>query len=366
MNIEDRSGSSSGTTVCAGSYISGVGHNLPERVVDNHYFASYLETNDEWIKERTGIKERRWVEPGTSASMLALPACERAIASSGLRPEQIEGIIVATVTPDCVFPSTACILQSRLETRGLAVDMNAACAGFLYALGTADALITAGRAKHILVVGVDVYSSTLLDIQDRGTCILFGDGAGAVVLSSTVDLLEQEENRSTEFQRVGPFLVSGSKEKLRGIYALNLGADGRHGSILKVELGSAFLPTPEYLAERKHFLFMEGREVYKLAVRTLTDINKGVLEQAGLTTKDLNAMATHQANMRIIQSVAKQLGLPPEKVLTNVERVGNTSAASVPILLSEAVQEGKISRGDLVALSAFGGGLTWGAALVRW
>ena len=351
-----------GRSITLSSYIAGVGYALPERVISNDYFSSYLDTNDQWIIDRTGIRERRWVEPGVAASDLALPACERALADAQLSPKDIDGIVVATVTPDFIFPSTACVIQAKLGARGFAFDVNAVCCGFLYAFSVAEGLIASGQARRVLVVGVDVYSTSMINHQDRGTCILFGDGAGAVVMSSAREFLEEDSS----LKSAGPTFIQGSPHSVRGVYNTVIGADGRYGHILKAEMGTACPPTPEYVAEHRYHLQMEGREVFKLAVRTLSDINLQVVKNAGLSMSDIDYLATHQANKRILQSVAKQLEIPDDKVLLNVDRVGNTSSASVPILLGEAKEQGKLKRGDLVILSAFGGGVTWGASLVRW
>lgn len=340
------------------SWIRGSGMFVPEKVVDNNHFASYLETSDEWIRERTGIVERRWAEEGVSASDLAEPACRQAIENAGLKTDDIDGIIVATVTPDSLFPSTACVLQRRLGVRtSLAFDVNAVCSGFVYALVTADGLITAGQCRNVLVVGVDVFSS-IVNKNDRGTCVLFGDGAGAVVLSAAA-------SEPAACGLSDPF-VQGDGGALRGVYASELGADGNYGDILAVPNGTANRPNPESLAAGEHFLRMEGREVFKLAVRRLVDISERVLRRAGIEAEQVDYIATHQANKRIVVSMAKQLKVPLEKVLVNVDRFGNTSAASIPILLAEAESAGTIKPGDLVLLTAFGGGVTWGGALVRW
>ena len=349
-------------SITLSSYVAGVGYALPERVISNDYFSSYLETNDQWIIDRTGIKERRWVEPGVAASDLALPACKRALESANLTPKDVDGIVVATVTPDLIFPSTGCIIQAKLGAKGFAFDVNAVCCGFLYAFSVADGLIASGQARRVLVVGVDVYSTSMINHEDRGTCILFGDGAGAVVLSSAREFLEEDSS----LRASGPTFVQGSSRSLRGVYNTVIGADGSYGHILKAEMGTACPVTPEHISEHRYHLQMEGREVFKLAVRTLADVNLQVLKNANLSIADVNYLATHQANKRILQSVSKQLAIPDDKVLMNVDRVGNTSSASVPILLGEAVEQGKLKRGDLVILSAFGGGVTWGASLVRW
>jgi len=328
------------------SRISGTGMYVPEKVVANDYFASYLETSDEWIRERTGISERRWVEPGTSASDLAEPAAREAIKRAGIKPEELGAIIVATSTPDYVFPSTACMLQKRLQAGNcMALDVSAACSGFVYVLELADGLIAAGRAKHVLVLGAEVFS-TLLNHEDRSTVVLFGDGAGAAVVSAVED--EHVDLNSSS-----------------GIYASRMYADGGHAEILCVPQGSAWPLTKERFDKNDYKLTMAGREVFKLAVRGLVDVSKEIVEAAGVTLDDVDWYISHQANERILSAVGKQLGLPNEKVLLNVGKYGNTSAATIPILLAESVANGTVKEGDLVLLSAFGGGLTWGATLLR-
>lgn len=330
--------------VAKASRIAGWGHALPERVVTNEFFSSYLDTNDEWIQTRTGIRERRWAGPEESASSLAAPACVDAIERAGLKPADIDGIIVATVTPDYQFPSTACFLQNRLGCPpGLAFDVNAVCSGFVYALATADALIRSGLATNVLVCGVDIYSR-IIDVHDRRTCILFGDGAGAVVLTAT-----NGEGEASD----------------AGLLRFELGADGAHTGILCVPRGTAREVNPDSLSRGEHFLSMEGREVFRLAVRKLIEVSESVLKHSGYSAGDVDFIISHQANKRILDSMAKAMGIADSKVLANVERVGNTSAASIPILLSESFEAGVLSAGKLVLLSAFGGGVTWGAGLIR-
>ena len=338
--------SSPGVAASGLSRITGTGMCVPDRVVTNEHFASYLETSDEWIRERTGIAERRWAMPGTSASDLAAPACRDALAAAGLMPADIGGIVFATATPDHVFPSSACGLQRKLGVPGgFAYDMNAACSGFLYALVVADSLIARGVAKHILVVGSEIFSN-MIDPQDRGTCILFGDGAAAVVLSAVEPTSDGK----------GP-----------GILGSILGADGSYGDILNVPAGGSACPiTAEVLASGKQYVYMAGREVFKIAVRYLADISEKLIQQCGYSPADVKYFVCHQANKRILQAVAKHLDVAEERFPMNMDRYGNTSAASVPLLLAELAKEGKLERGDLILMNAFGGGVTWGAALVRW
>jgi len=340
------------------SQVAGVGMAVPDGVVTNEHFASYLDTTDQWIEERTGIKERRWASKDMSSSELAEPACRNALKNAGMTPDDIDGIVLATVTPDYIFPSTACFLQHRLGIKkGFAFDVNAVCAGFIYALVTADLFIASGRCQNVLVVGTELYSR-IIDPQDRNTCVLFGDGAGAVVLSKAS---EKEGSSSEDGQR-----LVGSASSIRGIYASELHSDGRFTDILNVPSGTAKPVTPESLERGEHFLHMNGREVFKLAVRSLVEVSESVLSQVGVSMDDIDYMVSHQANKRILTAVAKQLKLPEEKNLMNVQKYGNTSAASLPILLAESVENGTLKKGDLVLLSAVGGGMTWGAVLLRW
>lgn len=344
--------------VCVASRIVGTGMSVPEREVTNDYFASYLDTTDEWIQDRTGIKTRFWADGKMSASELAEPASREAISQAGLQVEDIDGIVFATVTPDCQFPSTACFLQHRLGIKNaLAFDVVAVCSGFIYGLVMADSLIASGQCRNVLVVGSELYSR-IVDPKDRTTCVLFGDGAGAVVLSSAVP----QGSGTGSADR----FVKGSARLVRGIYASKLGSDGTGAELLYVPNGTAYQPTPESLAKGEHYLKMAGREVFKLAVRNLTEVSQAVLDQAGIGVEEVDYCISHQANVRILRSFGKQLGLPDEKVLVNIDRYGNTSAASIPILLAESVAKGLFKPGDLLLLNAFGGGFTWGAVLLRW
>ncbi len=319
------------------SVICGTGYNVPSKVIPNTFFESYLDTNDEWIRDRTGIIERRYAEAGTTASELAEPACRTALERAGINPSEVDGVICATVTPDHIFPSTACIIAGKLGIRGaLAFDVNAVCSGFLYALTLGDSLIKSGAAKTLLIVGSEIYSR-ILDFKDRGTCILFGDGAAAMVL-------KREENSES------------------GIIATSIGADGHHANILNVEKGVS-VKNPD---SANPYLYMNGKEVFKLAVRKLSEINRSIVEDNGFKLNDINWFVSHQANKRILASVASDLEVSSEHFPMNIEKYGNTSAASVPLLLAEMDERGDIKKGDLVVLSAFGGGVTWGSALIRW
>jgi 3-oxoacyl-[acyl-carrier-protein] synthase-3 len=311
------------------SRILGTGSHLPARRVSNSQLAERLaadgiETSDAWIQERTGIQSRHFAEPGQKCSDLALPAAQAALESAGLDAEQIDLIIVATTTPDMVFPSTACLLQAKLGVHGCAAfDVQAVCSGFLYALSVADAMIRAGSARHALVVGSEVFSS-LLDFKDRGTCVLFGDGAGAVVL--------------------GP-----SEEP--GILATALHADGRQAGVLCVP---------------QDYVQMDGQAVFKLAVGALEKVAQEVLAKAGREASSIDWLIPHQANLRIMKGTCKKLGLPEERMVVTVQEQGNTSAASVPLALDTAIRDGRIHRGQSLMLEGVGGGFTWGAALIQY
>ena len=316
------------------SRIIGTGSYLPEKVLTNKDLAASIETSDEWIRQRTGIRERHVAAEHESASDLALQASRRALEMAGIPAEKLDLIIVATTTPDMVFPGTACILQAKLGIKDMpAFDVQAVCSGFVYALATADQFMRSGQYEHILVVGAEVYSR-ILDWEDRGTCVLFGDGAGAVVLK-----------RSSE----------------PGILATRLHADGSHAGILSVPgsvSGGKIRGRP--------LLQMEGGAVFKFAVKVLEEVALETLSAAGLQKTDIDWLIPHQANIRIIQSTAKKLGMSMERVIVTVDRHANTSAASVPLALDTAVRDGRVQRGQNLLLEAFGGGFTWGAALVRY
>ncbi|KPF50070.1 3-oxoacyl-ACP synthase [beta proteobacterium AAP51] len=319
------------------SRITGTGSHLPPRRLSNADMAAMLaerglETSDEWIVERTGIRARHFAAEGVNASDLALPAAQAALQAAGRTADDVDLIIVATSTPDMVFPSTACILQNRLGANGCAAfDLQAVCSGFVYALTVADSMIRAGTAKCALVVGAEVFSR-ILDFNDRTTCVLFGDGAGAVVLEASEE---------------------------PGILATELHADGKHVGILCVPgtvSGGSVLGDP--------LLKMDGQAVFKLAVGVLDSAARAVLAKAGRTEADVDWLIPHQANIRIMQSTAKKLKLPPEKLVVTVDEHGNTSAASVPLALDAAVRSGRVQRGDTVLLEGVGGGFTWGAVLL--
>ncbi|MCW5575652.1 MAG: ketoacyl-ACP synthase III [Burkholderiales bacterium] len=316
------------------SRIIGTGSYLPEKVVTNVDLAATMDTSDEWIRQRTGIRERHIAAENENASDLALKASLRALDAAGISAGQLDLIIVATSTPDMVFPSTACILQAKLGAKGMpAFDVQAVCSGFVYALATADQFMRSGRYEHILVVGAEVFSR-ILDWEDRGTCVLFGDGAGAVVLK---------------------------RSDTPGILAAPLHADGSHAGILSVPgsvCGGKVSGRP--------LLQMDGTAVFKFAVRVLEEVALEALAEADLQKSDIDWLIPHQANIRILQATAKKLDLPMERVITTVDRHANTSAASVPLALDEAVRDGRIKPGQHVMLEGVGGGFTWGAVLIQW
>ncbi|MBX9633177.1 MAG: ketoacyl-ACP synthase III [Burkholderiales bacterium] len=316
------------------SRITGTGSYLPAKVLTNKDLESMVDTSDEWIFTRSGIRERHIAASDELASDLALHASRRAIEAAGLQPSDIGLIVLATTTPDMIFPSTACLLQSKLGIHGCpAFDVQAVCTGFVYALATADMYVKAGHCKHALVVGTEVFSR-ILDWKDRGTCVLFGDGAGAVVLSSS---------------------------DTPGVLAARLHADGAHTGILSVP-GTVC----DGRVEGSPFVSMDGSAVFKLAVRVLGEVADEVLPAAGLAKSQVDWLIPHQANIRIIEAAAKKLGLGMDKVVATVDRHGNTSAASIPLALDVAVRDGRIRAGHHVLLEGVGGGFTWGAVALRW
>ena len=317
--------------------IRGVGHYLPERVVPNSEFEATLDTTDEWIRSRSGIERRHFAAEDETTSDLAVRAAEAALADAGLTADDIDAIVLATSTPDLTFPSAATMVQARLGmTHGFAFDVQAVCAGFVYALTNANALILSGQAERILVIGAETFSR-IMDWTDRSTCVLFGDGAGAVVL-------EASEGAGTTDDR--------------GILACDLHSDGRHRDLLYVDGGVSTRSTG--------VLRMQGNQVFRHAVDKLAATADAALEKAGLTHADLDWVVPHQANIRIIQATAKKLDVPMDKVVVTVQDHGNTSAASIPLAMSVAKAEGKLKPGDLVITEAIGGGLAWGAVALRW
>ena len=320
------------------SVVQGCGSYLPEQVVTNADLAKKMDTSDEWIQQRTGIRQRHIAADGELTSHLAIKASERALAHAGLKASDLDLIVLATATPDETFPATATRVQAELGmTRGAAFDVQAVCAGFVYGLSVADSLIKNGLASTALVIGAETFSR-ILDWNDRGTCVLFGDGAGAVVLRA-------EKGKGTTADR--------------GVLANALHSDGRQHDILYVDGGPSSTRTTG-------FLRMEGKEVFKHAVVNMAAVVGEVLAKAGFETKDIDWLVPHQANKRIIDSTGRKLGLPPERVVVTVDRHANTSAASIPLALDAAVKDGRIKKGDLLLLEGIGGGLAWGASLVRW
>lgn len=322
--------------------IRGIGAYYPERVLTNADLEKMVDTSDEWIRTRTGIRERRIADPSMASSDLAQRAALAALEKAGRKPTDLDLIMVATVTPDYVFPSCACTLQAKLGApQAAAFDLNAACTGFIYGLSMARALILSGQAKCILLVGVETLSR-IVDYQDRSTCILFGDAAGAAV-------------------------IEGFPEPDRGILSVAIGSDGDQGDLLCLPAGGSKQPAShETVDQRLHYMHMAGNEVFKIAVRGMETIARSALELAGCKVEDIDLLIPHQANTRIIDATAKRLGIPREKVVVVIDRFGNTSASSIPLALSVAESEGRVHRGNTLAMVAFGGGLTWGASVVRW
>ncbi len=320
------------------SWVTGCGAYLPARVVTNAELAKRVNTSDEWIRQRTGITERRIAEDGECSSDLAIAAVEAALGMAGLEADQVDLIVCATSTPDETFPATATRIQARLGmTQGAAFDVQAVCTGFIYALAVANNFLRLGQAKRALVIGAETFSR-LLDWEDRSTCVLFGDGAGAVVL-------EAQE--------------SDGDPRARGILSTHIFSDGRHHDALYVDGGPSSTGTVGHLR-------MEGREVFRHAVVRMAEAIDVALEANGLTPGDIDWLVPHQANRRIIEAMARRLNLPQDRVVITVDRHANTSAASIPLALSEAVGDNRIQPGDLILMEAMGGGFTWGSALLRW
>jgi 3-oxoacyl-[acyl-carrier-protein] synthase-3 len=324
-----------------GATIVGTGMYVPDRVLTNFELEKMVETSDEWIRERTGIRERRIAAPDQSSSDLAVIAARRALEMASIRPEEIDQIIVATTTPDRVLPSCACTVQAKLgATRAAAYDMFAACTGFIYGLSIARGAIGSGVAETVLVIGVEELSR-ILDFTDRNTCVLFGDGAGAAVLRPC---------------------APGD-----GILSVSIQSDGVLGDLLEVPAGGAAMPAShETVDQRQHFIRMRGKELFKVAVRSMEQSLRIALESAGLSVGDLDLVIPHQANARIIEAMRERLDVPADRVVVNIDRYGNTSSASIPITLDEVVRSGRLKPGDRVGFVAFGGGATWGATVSRW
>ncbi len=323
-----------------GSRIIGVGMYVPPKTLTNDDLAKMVDTTDSWISTRTGIKVRHVAEPGTGTSELCMEASRRALADAGVDPKELDFVVVGTLTPDMPFPSTACFVQMGLGAgQAYAMDVGAACSGFIYSLSVADALIRSGRGKKALVVGGEILSS-VVDYTDRSTCILFGDGAGAVVLAECEDS--------------------------EGVLSCHLHSDGNLWELIHCPGGGTLDPcNPGTSSVRTNFIKMLGNETFKHAVTRMAEVSLEALEHNGVGVEDVDLFIPHQANQRIVSAVGKRLGVPEKKVFMNLERYGNTSAASIPIALAEAKSQGRYSKGDLVLLVAFGGGLTWGSALLR-
>jgi len=321
--------------------ILGTGHSYPEGILTNADLAQMVETSDEWITTRTGIKQRRKAAPNEYTSLFAVRAARQAIERARLDPTDIDLLLCATVTPDQILPSTGCIVQAELGAHNAAaMDIVAACSGFLYGVSLADSMIRTGQVRNAVVVGAEILTQ-YVDYTDRKTCVLFGDGAGAAVL--------------------GPIDAS------RGILASKIRSDGRfEEQLYSPGGGTRKKPTPETLAAGDHYFKMKGNELFKVAVRSMAEISREVLEQAGAKSEDISLFIPHQANQRITEAVADRLNVDSSKVYSNIAVHGNTSSASIPIALDECVESGRIKPGDLVLLASFGGGVTWGAVLMRW
>ena len=319
-----------------GAKIAGVGKALPEKRLTNFDLEKIVATSDEWITQRVGIKERRIAADNEYSSTFSIRAAQDALKAANLPASEIDFILVATSTPDMIFPNTACLVQRAIGAdRAAVLDIYCACSGFIYGSSIAWSMIASGAMKHVLVIGVEI-NSRILNWKDRGSCILFGDGAGAAVFSPC---------------------PAGE-----GVLTFEIGGDGNYGDLLKL-VNSGCVKHPEYDGT---YITMQGNEVFKQAVRTMNECALEVLEKAGLDPADVDLLIPHQANIRIIDAVAKRLELPPEKVFVNIEKYGNTTAGTIPIALCEALEENRIKKGDIILMDAFGAGLTWGALLMRW
>lgn len=321
--------------------ITGTGSFAPKKVITNHDLAKLVDTSDEWIIERTGIRERRIAEKGQTTSDLAYEASRKALKAAGMEADELDLILVATMTPDMILPSMGCVLQEKLGAgKAAAFDIYAACSGFIYGMSIANAFIRSDIYKNVLLVGAEVLSR-FTDWEDRGTCILFGDGAGAAVIQ----------------RHAGK----------RGILSTHLHSDGALGNLIHVPAGGASHPAShDTIRKRMHFIKMKGNETFKAAVRALEDVVQEALEHNKVKPEEIDFLVPHQANLRIIQAMAQRLNIPMEKVVLTLPKYGNTSAASIPMALDEAVRDGRIKENHLLLFEAFGGGLTWASALVRW
>jgi len=320
--------------------ILGLGAYLPDRILTNKDLEKMVDTTDEWITTRSGIKERRIARPDEATSDMATEAAKKALKDAGLKPEDIDLIIVATITPDMFFPATACLVQEKIGARTVpAFDVSVACSGFIYGIAIAEQFIRSGTYKYALVIAAEKLSA-ITDWSDRSTCVLFGDGAGAAVL--------------------------GAVEK-GGILSVYLGANGRQGDLIKLPAGGSRIPaTKKSIDDKLHFIKMNGAELFKHAVKVMADAALEATRPLGLQAKDISLVIPHQANIRILNAVAKRMGLTEDKIYLNIERYGNMSAASSAVALVDAVKEGRIKKGDKILLDAFGGGLTWGAIVIEW
>jgi 3-oxoacyl-[acyl-carrier-protein] synthase-3 len=322
--------------------IAGTGRAVPAKVLTNADLEKLVDTSDEWITTRTGVRERHIAADGETLSDLCVEAGRQALENAGLQPKDLDVVLIATVTPDQPIPAMACLVQQKLGAKKAAAwDQNAGCSGWLYGLHIADGLVQAGKSKTILLLGAELLTR-YTDYSDRATCVLFGDGAGATILRAT--------------------------KSDRGVLASTIRSDGEGAGFIHMPGGgSSFPPTrPETLEQRLPFIKMMGGETFKLAVRSMVEVCKEVLNESGFEPSEVSWLLPHQANDRIIQAVGERLGIPRERCIVNIERYGNTSAASIPIALDEAARDGRVKRGDLILFTAFGAGLTWGAALVRW
>jgi len=324
-----------------GVTIAGTGMYVPDRVLTNRDLERIVDTSDEWIRERTGIEERRIAAADQASSDLAVIAAHRALESAGITAEEVDQIIVATTTPDRILPSCACTVQSKLGAhKAAAYDVFAACTGFIYGLGLGRGLVATGMAKHVLVIGVETLSR-ITNYKDRNTCVLFGDGAGAVVLRACAPA--------------------------EGIHSIRMQSDGDLGEILEVPAGGSLTPlTAAKLDAGDQYIHMKGKELFKVAVRSMDESMRQALGDSGMAASELDLLIPHQANLRIIEAVRERLDFPSEKVVINIQRYGNTSSASIPISLDEAVRGGRVKPGDRIGFVAFGGGVTWGAAVMTW
>jgi 3-oxoacyl-[acyl-carrier-protein] synthase III len=321
--------------------ITSVGHYVPPDVYDNHYFESFLDTSDQWIRERTGIIERRFLKEGATSD-LAVPAIQQCLERRGMSPEEVECIIVATVTPDMFFPSTACVVQDKLGAKNAwGFDLSGACSAYLFALATGAKLIESGAHKNVVVVGADKMSS-IMNFKDRNTAILFGDGGGAA-------LLEPIEDESL------------------GLLDFELHTDGAGGKHLYMAAGGSQNPsTLETVANEMHYIIQDGKAVFKVAVIGMADVSESIMKRNNLTADDVRWLVPHQANLRIISATAERMGLSMEKVMVNIDRYGNTTAGTLPICMSEWWERGLIDKGDGLVLATFGAGFTWGAGYLKW